>query len=77
MVKDSIDIAEKMGVLGAGYHPEERPTTCNANSKGLFAYYRAGGNGLRAHLPHARRHRLGLGGHSGRQGHSHASTRRR
>jgi predicted Zn-dependent protease len=41
MVKDSIDLAEKMGVLGAGYIPKNDQTTCVANSKGLFAYYRA------------------------------------
>ena len=41
MVKDSIDIAERMGVLGAGYIPKNDITTCNANSKGLFAYYRS------------------------------------
>src|SRR3954471_9684456 len=40
MVKDSIDLSEKMGVLGAGYIPKVDATTCNANSKGLFAYYR-------------------------------------
>ncbi len=40
MVKDSIDLAEKMGVLGAGYIPHVDQTTCAANSKGLFAYYR-------------------------------------
>src|SRR5215467_8549001 len=41
MVRDSIDLAEKMGVLGAGYIPKNDQTTCEANSKGLFAYYRA------------------------------------
>ena len=41
MVKDSIDTAEKMGVLGAGFIPKNDQTTCNANSKGLFAYYRS------------------------------------
>src|SRR5262245_19816308 len=41
MVKDSIDLAEKMKVLGAGYIPKNDQTTCNANSKGLFAYYRS------------------------------------
>src|SRR3954470_11167834 len=41
MVKDSIDLTEKMGVLGAGFLPKQDITTCNANSKGLFAYYRA------------------------------------
>ena len=40
MVRDSIDLAEKKGVLGAGYIPKIDQTTCNANSKGLFAYYR-------------------------------------
>src|SRR5829696_1441439 len=40
MVRDSIDLAEKKGVLGAGYIPKIDQTTCTANSKGLFAYYR-------------------------------------
>ena len=40
MVKTSIDLGEKMGVLGAGYIPKTDQTTCTANSKGLFAYYR-------------------------------------
>jgi predicted Zn-dependent protease len=40
MVRDSIDISERMGVLGAGYIPKNDQTTCNANSNGLFAYYR-------------------------------------
>jgi predicted Zn-dependent protease len=46
MVKDSIDIAERMGVLGAGYIPKNDITTCNANSKGLFAYYRGAETGF-------------------------------
>jgi predicted Zn-dependent protease len=46
MVKDSIDIAEKMGVLGAGFIPKNDVTTCNANSKGLFAYYRSADTGF-------------------------------
>jgi predicted Zn-dependent protease len=40
LVKDSIDIAESKGVLGAGYIPKNDQTSCTANSKGLFAYYR-------------------------------------
>jgi predicted Zn-dependent protease len=40
MVKDSIDLSEKMGTVGAGYIPKNDQTTCTANSKGLFAYYR-------------------------------------
>src|SRR5262245_19885646 len=38
-VKQSIDICEKKGVLGAGYVPKAYQTTCLANSEGLFAYY--------------------------------------
>src|SRR5262245_40530674 len=38
-VKESIDICEKKGVLGAGYIPKAYQTTCLANSEGLFAYY--------------------------------------
>jgi predicted Zn-dependent protease len=38
-VKQSIDICEKKGVLGAGYIPKAYQTTCLANSDGLFAYY--------------------------------------
>ena len=39
MVKESIDICEKKGVIGSGYIPKVYQTTCTANSKGLFAYY--------------------------------------
>jgi predicted Zn-dependent protease len=39
MVKESIDICEKRGVLGSGYIPKTYLTTCTANTKGLFAYY--------------------------------------
>src|SRR3954464_6110623 len=46
MVKDSIDIAEKLGVLGAGFIPKNDVTNCNANSKGLFAYYRSADTGF-------------------------------
>jgi predicted Zn-dependent protease len=46
MVKDSIDIAEKLGVLGAGYIPKNDLTDCTANSKGLFAYYRSADTGF-------------------------------
>src|SRR3954469_20303423 len=40
-VKQSVDICEKKGVLGAGYIPKAYQTTCLANSEGLFAYYQA------------------------------------
>jgi predicted Zn-dependent protease len=46
MVKDSIDLAERKGVLGAGYIPKNDQATCTANSKGLFAYYRSAETGF-------------------------------
>jgi len=39
MVKQSLDICQKKGVVGSGYIPKTHQTTCTANSKGLFAYY--------------------------------------
>ena len=39
MVKQSLDICQKKGVIGSGYIPKTYLTTCSANSKGLFAYY--------------------------------------
>jgi predicted Zn-dependent protease len=39
LARQSIDISDKMGVVGSGYIPKLHQTTCNANSKGLFAYY--------------------------------------
>jgi predicted Zn-dependent protease len=46
MVRDSIDLTEKMGVLGSGYIPKTDQTNCTANSKGLFAYYRSAETGF-------------------------------
>ncbi|HET9664953.1 MAG TPA: DNA gyrase modulator, partial [Burkholderiales bacterium] len=40
MVRDSLDISEMHGVVGAGYIPKIDQATCDANSNGLFAYYR-------------------------------------
>jgi predicted Zn-dependent protease len=40
MVKQSVDVCEKKGVLGAGYIPKLHWTDAYANSDGLFAYYR-------------------------------------
>jgi hypothetical protein len=40
MVRDSIDTAQRMGVLGAGFIPKNDVATLNSNSRGLFAYYR-------------------------------------
>jgi predicted Zn-dependent protease len=46
MVKDSIDLSERMGTVGAGYIPKTDQTNCTANSKGLFAYYRVAETGF-------------------------------
>jgi predicted Zn-dependent protease len=46
MVRDSLDIAESKGVLGAGYIPKIDQTSCEANSNGLFAYYRVAESGF-------------------------------
>lgn len=40
MVKESLDVCQKKNVIGSGYIPKVHQTTCSANSKGLFAYYR-------------------------------------
>ncbi|MEW6320312.1 MAG: TldD/PmbA family protein [Acidobacteriota bacterium] len=40
MVKASVDICEKKGVLGAGYIPKLHWTDALANSEGLFSYFR-------------------------------------
>ena len=39
LARQSIDISDKLGTIGSGYIPKTHQTTCNANSKGLFAYY--------------------------------------
>jgi len=53
LVKTSLDISESMGVVGAGFIPKTDIATCTANSKGLFAYYRAAdvGFSLTCRLP--------------------------
>ena len=38
-VRQSVDICERKGVLGAGYIPKAYQTTAIANSEGLFGYY--------------------------------------
>ena len=40
MVKQSVDVCEKKGVLGSGYIPKLHWTDALANSEGLFAYDR-------------------------------------
>jgi predicted Zn-dependent protease len=39
LARQSIDVSDKMGTVGSGYIPKNHQATCNANSKGLFAYY--------------------------------------
>jgi predicted Zn-dependent protease len=39
MVRQSLDVYQKKGVIGSGYIPKVHQTTCTTNSKGLFAYY--------------------------------------
>jgi predicted Zn-dependent protease len=39
LARQSIDVSDKMKTVGSGYIPKNHQTTCNANSKGLFAYY--------------------------------------
>jgi predicted Zn-dependent protease len=46
LVKDSLDLAQARGVVGAGYIPKSDQTTASANSKGLFAYYRSADTGF-------------------------------
>src|SRR6185436_13193299 len=40
LVRQSVDVCEKKGVLGAGYIPKMHWTDAIANSEGLFAYFR-------------------------------------
>ena len=39
LARQSIDVSDKMKTVGSGFIPKNHQTTCNANSKGLFAYY--------------------------------------
>jgi predicted Zn-dependent protease len=41
MVRQSLDICQKKGVIGSGYIPKTYLTTCSANTKGLFAYFQS------------------------------------
>ena len=40
LVKQSVDVCEKKGVVGSGYIPKMHWTDARANSEGLFAYHR-------------------------------------
>ena len=67
LAKQSIDLSDKLGVVGSGYIPKTHQTTCNANSKGLFAYYQYAEAGfvLTCRTPDA--HGVWLGRHHGRR----------
>ena len=39
LARQSIDVSDKMKTVGSGFIPKNHQTSCNANSKGLFAYY--------------------------------------
>ena len=69
MVKQSVDVCEKKGVLGSGYIPKLHWTDALANSEGLFALLPLRRGELHPDLPHAGRHRLGLGRHHRAEGH--------
>jgi hypothetical protein len=62
-VKQSVDVCEKKGVLGAGYIPKLHWTDALANSAGLFAYYRYAEASFILTCRHAGRHRIRLGRH--------------
>ena len=40
LVKQSVEVCEKKGVVGSGYIPKMHWTDARANSEGLFAYHR-------------------------------------
>jgi predicted Zn-dependent protease len=40
LVRQSLDVTDRKGVVGYGYIPKSDRTTCRANSAGLFAYFR-------------------------------------
>ena len=67
--KQSLDICEKKGVVGAGYIPKMHWTQATANSEGLFCLLPVRRGELHPDLPHAGRHRLRLGGPDRPQGH--------
>ena len=52
MVKQSLDVCQKKGVIGSGFIPKNHQTTCTANSKGLFAVLPVRGSELHPDLSH-------------------------
>ena len=77
MVKESIDISDKMQAVGSGYIPKIDQTTCSANSKGLFAYYQDAEAGFILTCRMADGSGLRLGRHHRREGHQHDRRRAR
>ena len=75
MVKKSLDICEKKGVVGAGLHPEAALDDGDGQQRGAVLVLPLRRGQLHPHLPHAGRHRLRLGGADRPQGREPASTR--
>ena len=61
MVKKSLDICEKKGVVGAGYIPKLHWTDRDGQQRGTVLVLPLCRSQLHPHLPYARRHRLRLG----------------
>ena len=69
MVKQSVDVCEKKGVLGSGYIPKLHWTDALGELRRALRLLPLRRSELHPHLPHAGRHRLGLGRHHRAQGH--------
>jgi hypothetical protein len=68
-VKQSVDICEKKGVLGAGYIPEAyQQTVCFAKLRGAVRVLPVRRSRVRPHVPYGQRIGLGLVGHHRREG---------
>ena len=68
LVKQSVDVCEKKGVLGARLHPEAALDRRARELRGAVRLQPLRRGELHPHLPHAGRHRIGLGGDDGPEG---------
>ena len=69
MVKQSVDVCEKKGVLGSGYIPKLHWTDAQRQLRRAVRLLPLRRSELHPHLPHAGRHRIGLGRHHRAEGH--------
>ena len=76
LVKQSVDVCEKNGVVGSGYIPKMHWTDARANSEGLVRLSPLCRSEPDPDVPDARRHRIGMGRHDRVEG-RHADRRRR